>query len=110
MTFFYLSAFPDQSEDIVKKGKKSKNPSDTREVAVIGKKTEVGRDKTSLQTFSFHEQCTYNEKPALRHKEQFGHMFEIMIIMSLKWDYLPYVSENIFYPLSLVKICTYINI
>lgn len=84
MTFFYLSAFPDQSEDIVKKGKKSKNPSDTREVAVIGKKTEVGRDKTSLQTFSFHEQCTYNEKPALRHKEQFGHMFEIMIIMSLK--------------------------
>lgn len=35
---------------IIKKGKKSKNPSNTREDTIIGKKTEMGRDKTSLQT------------------------------------------------------------
>lgn len=64
--FFELSAFPDQSEGTVKKGKKSKDPGDTREVTITGKKSEMGRDKTGLQTFSFHEQCIHNEKPALK--------------------------------------------
>lgn len=61
--------------------------SNTRKVT-IGEK--VNRNKNSLQMLSFHKQCTSDKESASVKDtaKQFKQMFEMIISMYLKWDYL----------------------